>query len=154
MAGTAAGIVGTGFAPEEGTGGVWAKVRAAAPDSSKKESDFTRVFYLTGYKSTRPLYSLYAEMMEQYRGAESVLIAKDEPLLKTLAKLILCNFGYSILAATNEQEAIQVHRSAGPFGLLLTDVVMPVMTGPELAHQLKQETVHPGNADTLDVISA
>ena len=127
MAGTAAGIVCTGFAPEEGTGGVWAKVRAAAPDSSKKESDFTQVFYLTCYKRTRPLYSLYAEMMEQYRGAEPVLIAKDEPLVMTLAKLILCNFGFNIQAATDGQEAIQVHRSAGPFGLLLTDVVMPAL---------------------------
>lgn len=78
-------------------------------------------------------------MMDQYRGAESILIADDEPLVLNLAKLILHNYGYNVLVATNGQEALQVHRSAGPVDLLLTDVVMPVMNGPELAHQLKQE---------------
>jgi two-component system cell cycle sensor histidine kinase/response regulator CckA len=78
-------------------------------------------------------------MLNELRGAESILIADDEPVVLSLTKLILLKYGYKVLVATNGQEALQVLRSAGPVDLLLTDVVMPVMTGPELAHQMKQE---------------
>jgi two-component system cell cycle sensor histidine kinase/response regulator CckA len=78
-------------------------------------------------------------MQEEYRGAESILVADDEPIVLSLARAILKNYGYQVLLAKNGREALDVHQQSGPFDLLLTDIVMPVMTGPELAHAIKQE---------------
>jgi two-component system cell cycle sensor histidine kinase/response regulator CckA len=78
-------------------------------------------------------------MLEQYRGSESILVADDEPIVLSTTQAILRIHGYKVHLATNGQEALEVHRQAGPLDLLLTDVVMPQMSGPELAHALKQE---------------
>ena len=79
------------------------------------------------------------EMLELYRGAESILVADDEPVVLSLAKLILRNHGYQVLIARNGPEALEVHQQSGPVDLLLTDVIMPQMTGPELVHEIKQQ---------------
>ncbi len=78
-------------------------------------------------------------MFEQYRGGESILVADDEPVVLTLTKVILRNYGYNVLVAKNGEEALIVHRQARLVDLVLTDVIMPQMTGPELIHELKQE---------------
>ncbi len=78
-------------------------------------------------------------MLDEYRGAESILVADDEPTVLSLARVILKNYGYQVLLATNGREALDVHQQSGPVDLLLTDVVMPAMTGPELAHAIKKE---------------
>jgi len=79
-------------------------------------------------------------MFEQYRGVESILVADDEPVVLTLTKVILRTYGYNVLLATNGEEALELHRKSGPVDLVLTDVIMPQMTGPELIHELKQKT--------------
>jgi two-component system cell cycle sensor histidine kinase/response regulator CckA len=78
-------------------------------------------------------------MLNQYRGSESILIADDEPVVLTLTETILKMHGYRVHVAPNGQKALLVHRENGPIDLLLTDVIMPEMSGPELAHALKQE---------------
>ena len=78
-------------------------------------------------------------MLEQYRGAESILVADDEPVVLSLAKLILLNHGYQVLIARSGQEALEIHHQSGPVDLVLTDVIMPQMTGPELVHEIKQQ---------------
>jgi two-component system cell cycle sensor histidine kinase/response regulator CckA len=78
-------------------------------------------------------------MLSQYRGSESILIADDEPLVLTLTETILKMHGYRVHVATDGPSALLVHRQNGPMDLLLTDVVMQEMSGPELAHVLKQE---------------
>ncbi len=78
-------------------------------------------------------------MFEQYRGGESILVADDEPVVLTLTNVILRNYGYNVLLAKNGEEALEVLRRGGPVDLVLTDVIMPQMTGPELIHELKQE---------------
>ena len=79
-------------------------------------------------------------ILEQCRGAESILVADDEPVVLILTKVILRNYGYNVLLAKNGEEAIEVHRASGPVDLVLTDVIMPQMTGSELMHELKQES--------------
>jgi two-component system, cell cycle sensor histidine kinase and response regulator CckA len=78
-------------------------------------------------------------MLNQYRGSESILVADDEPVVLTLTETILKMHGYRVHVAANGMSALQVHRETGPIDLLLTDVIMPEMSGPELAHALKQE---------------
>jgi CheY-like chemotaxis protein len=64
------------------------------------------------------------------RGAETILLVEDEDIVRRLVAEMLESQGYSVLVAIGPDEALEV---AEPFDLLLTDVVMPSMSGPELA---------------------
>ncbi|MEO5511567.1 MAG: PAS domain S-box protein [Longimicrobiales bacterium] len=71
------------------------------------------------------------------RGTETVLLVEDEPSVRELAKRILDLHGYSVITAANGQEALDrlVERGTG-VDLVLSDCVMPVMDGPDLADRL------------------
>ena len=70
-------------------------------------------------------------------GSETVLLAEDEAAVRSLIRRVLERNGYSVLEASNGAEAIQIALNhAGPIDLLLTDVVMPDLDGPELAERL------------------
>ena len=70
-------------------------------------------------------------------GAETILLAEDEAPVRTLAQRCLEGMGYQVLAASRADEALRmVERHVGPIHLLLTDVVMPGGSGPELAERL------------------
>jgi two-component system cell cycle sensor histidine kinase/response regulator CckA len=76
-------------------------------------------------------------------GVETVLIAEDEPSVRTLTVRILLARGYKILEASNGREALDIAREYdGDIHLVITDVVMPGMGGSELVAQL--EMVRPG----------
>jgi CheY-like chemotaxis protein len=71
------------------------------------------------------------------RGYETVLVVEDEEPLRRLTRRILETRGYTVLDAPNGQEAIRVLASAQKrVDLLLTDVVMPGMSGRELVERL------------------
>jgi two-component system cell cycle sensor histidine kinase/response regulator CckA len=73
-----------------------------------------------------------------FRGTETVLVVDDQEQLLKLAGSVLRSYGYEVLEAANPGEALlQCERYAGAIHLLLTDVVMPGMTGPELAGRLR-----------------
>ena len=70
-------------------------------------------------------------------GRETVLVAEDEPLVRTLARRVLEQAGYTVLAAAGGAEALETaRRHDGPIHLLLTDVVMPEIGGRDLARRL------------------
>ena len=73
------------------------------------------------------------------RGAhETILLVEDEPAILRLAKRTLENLGYVVLAALTPSEALWAAEAfGGEIHLLLTDVVMPDMTGRELADRLQ-----------------
>ncbi len=72
------------------------------------------------------------------RGSETELLVEDDPSLRTLAREILTVQGYTVIEAASPLEAIRIHeRHADAIHLLLTDVVMPEMNGPQLAAQLQ-----------------
>jgi len=67
-------------------------------------------------------------------GMETILVAEDQPEVRRLALRILKSNGYRLLEASSGPEALELSRRySGPIDLLLTDVVMPDMTGRELA---------------------
>ena len=78
------------------------------------------------------------------RGSETILVAEDEDGVRSLTREVLEKYGYTVLEAANGEEALKVaEQHEGPLDLLLSDVVMPRMGGPELAQALlaKRPTV-------------
>ena len=71
-------------------------------------------------------------------GLKTVLVAEDEDAVRELACEFLKSAGYNVLAASNGAEALALVQSSNqPIHVLLTDLVMPRMRGPELAKRLK-----------------
>jgi signal transduction histidine kinase len=71
------------------------------------------------------------------RGSETVLIVEDEEPLRELVRKMLQHRGYRVLAARDAADAIAVERRhEGPIHLLLSDIVMPGLNGPDLAQRL------------------
>ncbi len=72
--------------------------------------------------------------------AKQVLIAEDEPAIRSLLQKILKMWGYRTLVASNGKEALEVaEQHKGDVDLLLTDVTMPEMDGLELADKLTKK---------------
>ena len=72
------------------------------------------------------------------RGRETVLVVEDEAGVRRLVRLALERQGYKLLVASSGREAVAlVEQHAGPIDLLLTDLVMPEMSGSELAEILR-----------------
>jgi PAS domain S-box-containing protein len=70
-------------------------------------------------------------------GGETILLVEDEHSVRRLARRVLSQEGYRLHVAEGPQEALEIaERLPGAIDLLLTDVVMPGMTGPELARVL------------------
>lgn len=73
------------------------------------------------------------------RGDETILVVEDEPILRQLARHILEAKGYTILEACHGADAIQfVKQHTAVLHLVVTDVVMPVMGGREMAERLHE----------------
>jgi two-component system, cell cycle sensor histidine kinase and response regulator CckA len=72
-------------------------------------------------------------------GTETILLVEDNEAVRSLAKRALSQRGYSVIEARNGEEAIDsVVRGQQPH-LLLTDVIMPGLSGPNLAARLTQQ---------------
>jgi two-component system cell cycle sensor histidine kinase/response regulator CckA len=73
------------------------------------------------------------------RGSETVLLVEDDELVRDLANRLLKQQGYTVLEASNGQEALNVAKQhvGETIHLLLADIVMPQMGGKELADWLK-----------------
>ncbi len=67
------------------------------------------------------------------RGAGTILVVEDEADIRALCRSALSELGYHVLAAANADEAIAMMRDGRPIHLMITDVVMPGLTGIELA---------------------
>ncbi len=67
-------------------------------------------------------------------GSETLLVVEDEPDILQLTCRALRAHGYTVLAANGPEEALRILEShQSPIALMLTDVMMPVMSGPDLA---------------------
>lgn len=89
-----------------------------------------------------PTVPVAQELTRTPVGTETVLLAEDEAAVRSLLRRTLEQKGYVVLEACNGKEALQLCREHdGPIHVLLTDVVMPHLNGPELARQV--QLLHP-----------
>jgi signal transduction histidine kinase/CheY-like chemotaxis protein len=79
-----------------------------------------------------------ARPSSDHRGTETVLLVEDERMVRDLAQVTLAQNGYTVLPACRPEEAIEIaDRHPRSIELILTDVVMPGMSGRELARRLE-----------------
>jgi PAS domain S-box-containing protein len=73
------------------------------------------------------------------KGNETILVVEDDHAVRALTSRILCEHGYAVLEASNGMEAAEIaQRYSGEIHLVITDVVMPGISGRELEAQLKK----------------
>ncbi len=81
-------------------------------------------------------------MPPENSGTETLLIVENEPAIRNLLQVALRRNGYTVLAAESGREALEIVRKHDDtIHLVITDVVMPDMDGPELVRQLS--TIRP-----------
>jgi two-component system, cell cycle sensor histidine kinase and response regulator CckA len=73
-------------------------------------------------------------------GHETLLVVEDDPQVRRVAVETLTRHGYRVISASHGLEALRIVRESRiPLDLLLTDVVMPKMGGPELVERMRQQ---------------
>ncbi|NJD18360.1 MAG: PAS domain S-box protein [Gemmatimonadetes bacterium] len=73
------------------------------------------------------------------RGVGTVLVVEDEAPVRRIVERVLRSAGYRVLLASDGAEAVQIaDRYRGPISLVVTDVIMPVMKGGEVAEHIER----------------
>jgi two-component system, cell cycle sensor histidine kinase and response regulator CckA len=73
----------------------------------------------------------------QLAGTETILVAEDDPGVRSLVVATLERHGYSVVAAADGRQALDLYRTHAPaIDMIVTDVNMPAMTGTELARSV------------------
>jgi PAS domain S-box-containing protein len=82
---------------------------------------------------------LEIETLAAERGSEHILLVEDEELVRRFTRLALQGLGYTVLEASNGEEALRIAKDYEPtIALLLTDLIMPGMNGVELAKEITE----------------
>jgi two-component system, cell cycle sensor histidine kinase and response regulator CckA len=72
-------------------------------------------------------------------GTQTVLMIDDEDLLLTMGEMVLSSFGYTVLTANSGQRALEIFsEKSKEIDLVITDLVMPQMTGREVIERLRR----------------
>jgi two-component system cell cycle sensor histidine kinase/response regulator CckA len=98
----------------------------------------TVMIYLPPFEAAREVQAAAPAVRPVPRGTETILVVEDETVVRTLIRKIIEQHGYTVVDAVSGPEALAVARQIGPIHLLVTDVVMPEMSGPELCSLLTE----------------
>jgi len=99
--------------------------------------------YLPAVRQLRERLPASTARTEPRSGNETVLLVEDEPVVSRLTSDLLEEAGYRILCSPSGADALLLLEShSGPIDLLITDVVMPEMTGPDLAGRVRKSRPH------------
>ena len=94
--------------------------------------------YFPASTSPATIHQPAAAAVEGGHG-ETILVAEDEDALRDVVQRVLTRNGYTVLAAASGREALALlQEHSGRIDLLLTDVVMPTISGPALGHWVKE----------------
>jgi PAS domain S-box-containing protein len=102
-------------------------------DSEVGRGTTVKIFWPTTDETVRPVEP---GRDRRATGSETILIVEDNAALRRLACRTLAQCGYTVIAASDASEALQASNEASSLDLLLTDIVMPGMSGPTLASEL------------------
>jgi PAS domain S-box-containing protein len=81
--------------------------------------------------------SRLAPPVQSHAGTETILLVEDEPGVRHLVRRVLCGRGYEVLEARDIAHALQIAADfTGRIHLLLSDIVMPGLSGPDLAQRM------------------
>jgi two-component system, cell cycle sensor histidine kinase and response regulator CckA len=98
----------------------------------------TFCIYLPRVTDTGDIETLVTDDEAIRGGTETILLVEDEEVVRRLGHRVLTSRGYNVLVARDGQDALRIVQShAGDINLLLSDVVMPRMSGRELADRLR-----------------
>jgi PAS domain S-box-containing protein len=104
---------------------------------SEPEKGTTFKIYLPRVEKVAETAEKVKATAESLTGSETIMVVEDDKMVRDMAKSILRKYGYSILDAPDGEEAIRVsEQHEGPIHLMLTDVVMPGISGRVLAERL------------------
>ena len=79
--------------------------------------------------------------LEELSGKETILMVDDEDLLLTMGEMVLTSFGYRVLTANSGAKALEIFtEKSSEIALVITDMVMPQMSGRELIERLRRHT--------------
>jgi two-component system, cell cycle sensor histidine kinase and response regulator CckA len=94
--------------------------------------------YLPAEKQIVPDHGLASDDL---RGDQTILMVDDEDLLLTMGKMILSSYGYRVVTANGGQKALEIlARKDTSVDLVITDLVMPAMSGRELVEHIRRLT--------------
>ncbi|HEX9127649.1 MAG TPA: response regulator, partial [Gemmatimonadaceae bacterium] len=94
--------------------------------------------YLPRADATERIVEAPAPVAPSHAGIQTVLVVEDAEGLRELVRRLLEKLGYVVLVAANADEALRRFEENPAIDVLLTDVVMPGASGPELSRQLVQ----------------
>jgi two-component system cell cycle sensor histidine kinase/response regulator CckA len=95
--------------------------------------------YLPLIDDDAPQYKRNPEPEEFLKGSETILLAEDEEMVRHLVRDVLKKYGYEVLEVSTGGAAFLIcEHHQGPIDLLVTDVIMPEMSGHELGNRLRQ----------------
>jgi PAS domain S-box-containing protein len=109
---------------------------------SKVNEGTTVTLYLPRAQEEAPAQPSERPRAQALTGREAILLVEDDFYVRSHARDQLRSLGYEVVEAANGPEAIEALRTGRHFDLLLTDVVMPRMSGPELA--VHAQALRPG----------
>jgi len=93
--------------------------------------------YLPAAEARSPTVAEASERALELKGSETILLVEDEHAIRELVRKVLAGYGYHVLEAADAAHALETaERHPGPIDLLISDIVMPRMSGPELAERL------------------
>jgi signal transduction histidine kinase len=107
--------------------------------SERGRSTTFRILLPRGQETTAVAAREPHDTPRQTSGSETILLVEDASFVRSLARLVLSNQGYRVIEAEDGPQAIQLCQKLGvPIDLVVTDVVMPEMSGHELVGHLQR----------------
>ena len=103
-----------------------------------KGTSFTIYLPVNHAPMPEPAAPVRAERTGEIWGTGTILIVEDEAMVRTVAERALARQGYTVLTASNGEEALDLLENGEPVDLLISDVVMPMMDGPTLVRAARE----------------
>ncbi len=99
--------------------------------------------YFPGFKKQLPKKEKDKKKIKTVGGHETIMVVEDEYMVRELVCDTLRNSGYKVIEATNGKEAIEIfEKNKKKIDMILTDVIMPEMSGRKLIETLSEKLPH------------